>query len=138
MTPMKYRLKYRCWRRVEGEWELAGYEAVMAGRWCISSTPDMANPTEGTFSDVERDHNTGRKDKNGREIYEGDIVTFQAPWMSDKRTGTVVWNARKLAYDVPQPNPYSPGKVRNFSLYNTKVEVIGNTYENPELLEAAK
>jgi uncharacterized phage protein (TIGR01671 family) len=133
MTPMKY----RCWRKVE-DWELTGYEAVMTGRWCTSKAPDMSDAKPGTFDDVERDQYTGRQAADDREIYEGDIVTIHATRATDNWTGKIMWKDQRLAYDVVEPNRFFPGKVFHHSLYRAKVEVIGDMYENPELLEAAK
>jgi hypothetical protein len=70
---------------------------------------------------------TGLKDKNGKEIYEGDIVSddasnriviYQAPEFVLKRTVKANTWIRFICH--PEANQYQ--------------EVIGNIYENPELL----
>ncbi len=86
---------------------------------------------------------TGLKDKNGKEIYEGDILSFC------DRIGHVLWNG--FNFDVTQ-NPLnqdeslgykiSIGLTKSFhELYlldsnssKPDYEIIGNIYENPELL----
>jgi len=70
---------------------------------------------------------TGLKDKNGKLIYEGDIVKDQ-----DGKIYNIKWNdcyAYFVLWDSDDIEYYT---FEEFNL--TKLEVIGNIYENPELL----
>ena len=70
---------------------------------------------------------TELKDKNGKEIYEGDIVYIAA---EDER-GIIRWDNETARYVVIYDNI-----ITDFdNWYGEDLEVIGNIYDNPELLE---
>jgi uncharacterized phage protein (TIGR01671 family) len=61
---------------------------------------------------------TGLKDKNGKEIYECDILKHEMHW----------WDHRIISV-ATMDYPFYCG---DFSVDNDDCEVIGNIYENPE------
>lgn len=81
---------------------------------------------------------TGLKDKNGVEIYEGDIVKTDYDNGFDILTHTVKWCGP--SYPAFELSPTLPCESNGFSYIHecgdTTIEVIGNIYENPELLES--
>lgn len=77
---------------------------------------------------------TGLHDKNRKEIYEGDILRF-----SDVDTAVVEWNSEYGSFTVkPIQDYYFDSEILGHTIEYNKVEVIGNIYDNPELLEGEK
>lgn len=93
------------------------------------------NPTLHQFIDYSLMQSTGLKDKKGKEIYEGDIVSFKYPY--DKRVktiGNVVWRKDKACFGINMEET-----TEQYELYRVTAEhyltIIGNIYANPELME---
>jgi uncharacterized phage protein (TIGR01671 family) len=90
---------------------------------------------------------TGLKDKNGKEIYEGDIVEIHDGTITAFRTSgkhIIEWWNGQFVF---QANSHEEDDYINFgwwvrsnnhSASLKQIEVIGNIYENPELIEKAQ
>lgn len=89
-----------------------------------------------SVEEIELMQSTGLKDKNGKEIFEGDIleVTDKHSWLE-----VVSYSQEKAMFVTEEIN--REFKVPESPLYDLldstflKFKVIGNIYENPELLE---
>ena len=74
---------------------------------------------------------TGLKDKNGREIYEGDIIVGTYKDMGTD-TGLVVFKGCGFKVEIPN---VGDDELVDWERYSGSIEVIGNIYDNPELLK---
>lgn len=77
----------------------------------------------------------GIKDKNGKKMFEGDIVKYHA------ETYTKMWDIigvveyYNASYGIVDENDRHFLEFNSTSMYVRWYEVIGNIYDNPELLE---
>jgi uncharacterized phage protein (TIGR01671 family) len=139
-------IKFRAWDKVLGEMfyssELANGDIMvlhMDGRIEISDD-DTYKPDDFILMQF-----TGLKDKNGVEIYEGDIVSGTA--LSRNRTGVIVWIDELAGFGVRyaernDPTAWQESSIlKNIATHNYSnfcAVVIGNIHDNPDLLEGGK
>lgn len=74
---------------------------------------------------------TGLLDKNGVEIYEGDIIKSHTGWKDQ----VVAWDDYRAGFYAQLPQGSDLAEIMNSE---NRFEIIGNIYENKELLNAPR
>ena len=159
MREILFRAKRKNWRELpKEEWWVEGY--LIKGTWYLHDKEIFAIvPIDACFYPgytiggwIEIDPDTicqaiGLKDKNGKMIYEHDILKgYKFPFCHDgdfNYYGLVKWDKEyKCYYLVTVKNPESSvagvshGDENCFEGFNSENwEVIGNTFDNQELLK---
>lgn len=118
--------KFRAWDKVFKE--MVQVNALVLDEQVVKVTYKNGNVAKDDMKEYELMQSTGLKDKNGKEIFEGDILTSQnypVKGVVEFRTDLGLW--------VHYLKEYSYFEYLG-NVAGSK-EIIGNIYENPELLE---
>lgn len=138
---MKREIKFRAKQVDLNDW-IHGYLREVFGETKRTFVIAPANKFESDgYTDVEEDYVqpdtigqfTGLTDKNGKEIYEGDIIQLQCK--ENKYNCLVGWNSELGAWCISIGNKHVGVKPLGEWLCEYKFEVIGNIYDNKDLLE---
>ena len=140
---MNIEVKFRAWDKTLNK--MFGVDSLEFSQWWVQCKRPIDAPKHNgnafygernSFKNKETDRHilmqfTGLKDKNDKEIYEGDILHRDGYW-----DVYVVWDDKKACFAclctdwvVSQGKPII---LSNFDL--SQYEIITNIYKNPELL----
>lgn len=121
-------IKFRAWDKEEKV-------MIDADSWYFSEEFEpFIDSVEKCIRRFELMQYTGLPDKKGTEIYEGDVLEYE----TTKRKFYIYWSKKELAWCAgfcgeKQP----PDGINRLSRYELdRAEVIGNIYQNPDLLTA--
>lgn len=123
--------KFRAWDGAKKEMFKDTFAITESGQVVVVEQESVVSPPDYVFvNHLVIMQSTGLKDKNGKEIFEGDVLFGHA--------GEDFWEI--VEFDIEE------GRwIRKDIWYNSKLglsennefmEIVGNIYENPELLEA--
>ncbi len=121
-----------CTDKKDGEWVFGDLEVHRKGSRALIHLYNASGDYYRQY-DVDPDtvgQFTGLRDKNGKRVFEGDVVhvVWQDPMFSQWHERTVLVEFKWGRFTVYQSKPFEHSDKRYF-------EVIGNIYDNPELLD---
>jgi len=146
-------IKFRAWDKNEERMIYSGTEQNdYPFAWQLHNTGIEVVEHDGTDWNVIKnlvfEQYTGLKDKNGKEIYEGDVVTSEEYPFQDEGEfnyhGVIEWDEELTSYYLvlrivnPHKQGISDGVGEQLQDYlPADLEIIGNIHENPEILEVS-
>lgn len=133
---MNDRFKFRAWDKINNEWIKIPHLSLDVKTGMLNGFFDYTEAAKRRYT---LEQCTGLKDKNGKLIYEGDIVEImvwddiEEDWIETK--GKVYWSKEDAAFliFVSYDGEYSLNSQETF--YGQEIKVIGNIHENTDLLE---
>ena len=127
--------KFRAWVKTQKRMIATDHLFDIHFKYEMTTVKQDDRDLEGfAFDEIELMQSTGLKDKNGKEIFEGDILGIETDegilnvniFWDDKHAlfmfESEIHNEKELLAELVEDNTYP-------------FEIIGNIYENPELLE---
>jgi len=135
---MQRQIKFRVWNGTQMEYNVI---AGALGTFYVQGMDEKDAASLSPFNTIYPEETpvmqfTGLTDKNGKEIYEGDILSDGKD--SDNPIGVVYFYPPQFVVQTLNDVPFAlaEGKVNMKQLNYT--EVVGNKYENAELLETSE
>lgn len=125
------KIKVRCWHKIEKrfiEVRNIDFEAETVG-YDSQGEPDKYETEK--FENLGFQQYTGIKDKNGKEIFDGDIIQYNNKSSYDGINFVVEWSILNLGWVFKSDfgdvltNEYTPNGYRF-----DNIEIVGNVFEN--------
>lgn len=131
-------IKYRGKRLDNGEW-IEGDLLRMNGHWFIFPDPAPEGIDKYAVDPATVGEFTGLKDKNGKEIYEGDVI--RSPLSEDKtRPHRIFYHTGNAAFmgALVDRKELCYLRLDQDWIYKFGKEVISNIHDNPEFLKGGE
>ena len=123
------KVKFRAWHKKDKKMrEVTGINFLGKDVWLKYDKDKLIG---ANFFEIELMQDTGFKDRTGKEIYEGDLLEFEFEDELENFINVVIWE--KGCFALRSEKEYDYVDYPLFEWINGRI--IGNIYENPELLE---
>lgn len=132
---MKREIKFRAWDSVNEKWLWPypdGFSVI--GEVTVFDLLKQQTPEPDIYGGIEICQFTGLHDKNGQEIYEGDIIQMKDEF-NTKYNRLVVYVNQSGRYHLEKTLYENIREAITDIAGRNRAEIIGNIYENPELLK---
>lgn len=113
--------------------EIVTLQQLIDGNFNKSTLPTFFDTNNGNCGFITARRYTGIKDDTGVEIYEGDIVGLIHRKHGLSNSKVIIWDNENACFDWEDANDESWPD--GFTGFIDEYEVIGNIWENPELLK---
>lgn len=142
---MNDRYLFKAKRLDNGEWEIGSLIALPTGEYEISNKCNNPPDCDPMWDKVVITHKvdptticlcTGLKDKNGNLIWENDIASYSDLITRDKKTICIEWNKIQASFVRKYRSPMGLQYLYLDEYIASRMAVIGNIFDNPELLES--
>ena len=115
--------KFRVWDKKLNKFHFSGFSLTLDG---------VLTHSDGSWSwDFDTNYiiqqSTGMTDKNGKDIYEGDILKWPEGWVYFETLGEVKWLTNGYYFENQYVMMLLPEVIY--------AKIVGNIFENPELLK---
>lgn len=128
---MSREIKFRVWNSAQGEYRrLSSNNDNGRGLGISLDCEDGIGSTTAYLTSSIGDsveQFTGLKDKNGRNIYEGDLLKFTYPFNSNDEIGLVEWSDKDAGFVLG---------ISTLWKIAVKAEVIGNVHTDGDLIDS--
>lgn len=127
-------LQFRAWDKVFKE--MVQVNALVLDEQVVKVTYKNGNVAKEDMKEYELMQSTGLFDKEGTEVFEGDIIAIEVEEIETPINAKIFQNNKigMLMFHVFEDNEDVP-MVELLEENSVAFAVIGNVYENPELLE---
>lgn len=124
---MSREIRFRFWDTKEGKWlgKDSSYWKELTFEDCRKKL--IASMRQGN---IVAEQYTGLKGKDGKDIYEGDIISFE----NEKGLARVLWLDRKAMFGLKWLDCRVEDELDYWNVCRGPAEVIGNIHDYPELL----